>query len=322
MRRIHFWGLVASLGLIWGECVAAGEQTYAERLGWKATDRVVIFHCDDAGMSHASNVGAWESIQKGVVTSVSIMMPCPWVPEFAAWLKQNPQVDAGLHLTMNAEWERYRWLPVAGKPAVPSLVDAQGCLWDNVAQVVEHATPDDVEREIRAQIERAEQMGIPITHIDSHMGTLFAKREFFDRYMKVAIEKQIPMLAVGGHLHYGRVENPDAVGLLKDIAKQIWDAGLPVIDDVHTASYDWGNVKKSKKFIEVLTTLQPGITEIIVHCSKPDDSFPLITSSSEARHQDTLALIDRKVRAAIEKEGIILTTWRELKQRRDRAGRQ
>jgi len=93
------------------------EETYAERLGYGAKARVIMFHCDDAGMSHASNLGAIESVEKGVVTSVSIMMPCPWVPEIVHYMKEHPQVDAGLHLTLNSEWNLYRWGPVAGKPA-------------------------------------------------------------------------------------------------------------------------------------------------------------------------------------------------------------
>ena len=135
---------------------AAGvDQTFAERLGWPQGARVVLFHCDDAGMSHASNLGAIESLEKGVVTSVSIMMPCPWVPEFVKYVKEHPQLDAGLHLTLNSEWTLYRWGPVAGKPAVPGLCDPDGYLWHPIQETATHATPDEVEREIRAQIEKA-----------------------------------------------------------------------------------------------------------------------------------------------------------------------
>src|SRR5690606_22315850 len=154
----------------------AQEKTYAERLGWGPDDRVVIFHSDDAGMSHAANLGTIRAIEEGVVTSASIMMPCPWVPEFAQYVLENPDVDAGLHLTMNSEWDLYRWGPVAGK-AVPSLMDAHGYLSDGVREFAERATPDDVEAEIRAQIEHAESMGIKPTHIDTHMGALYARPE-------------------------------------------------------------------------------------------------------------------------------------------------
>ena len=178
--------------------LVARAESYAEKLGWDAGDIVVIMHVDDVGMSHESNLGIFETLEKGVATSFSIMMPCPWVPEVAKWLKQNPQADAGLHLTLTSEWELYRWGPLAGKPAVPGLVDEQGCLWRSVRQVTASASPDEVEKEIRAQVDRAEGMGISITHLDSHMGTLFARPDYFERFARVGIEKKIPILAAGG----------------------------------------------------------------------------------------------------------------------------
>src|SRR5439155_21747285 len=299
----------------------AAQQTYAERLGWGPMDRVVIFHCDDVGMSHASNLGAIESLEKGVVTSVSIMMPCPWVPEFANYMKEHPQLDAGLHLTLNSEWSLYRWGPVAGKAAVPGLCDPDGYLWHPVQETASHATPDEVEREIRAQIEKAEAMGLHPTHIDTHMGALAVRPEFFDRYLKVGIEKHLAVLAIGGHRSFARVENPQAMKSVEERIKKVWDAGLPVIDDLHTASYDWKEGAKSARFIEMLKGLKPGVTMVIVHCSRPTDEFPLITSSSSLRLEDLKAMLDPEVRKTLQDEGIQQTTWRELKERRDKAGK-
>ena len=282
---------------------ALSEPTYAERLGWKADDRVAIFHVDDAGMSHASNRGAIEALEKGLATSVSMMMPCSWVPEFAAYLKDHPEVDAGLHLTHTCEWDFYRWGPVAGKRAVPGLTDTQGCLWDSVQEVIEHASADEVEAEIRAQLDRAVTMGISPTHLDSHMGTLFERPEFYERLMKVGIEKQIPILAVAGYN--------------EDMARLVWDGGLPVLDHVNTDSYDWKTTEKSPHYIETIRDLKPGITEIIMHCTKPDDVIPVITGNREHLYGDLNAMLDPEVKKVAEEEGIILTTWRELKERRE-----
>lgn len=315
MTRILFLGVLVS---VIGTATAA-EQTYAERLGWPARSKVVIFHCDDAGMSHASNLGAMESLEHGVVTSVSIMMPCPWVPEFVRYVKAHPQVDAGLHLTLNSEWDLYRWGPISGKPAVPGLCDPDGYFWHPVQETAKHATPDEVEREIRAQIDKAEAMGLHPTHIDTHMGALAARPEFLERFMKVGIEKHIPVLAIGGHRTFSRVENAEAMGRMREAIKMVWDAGLPVLDDLHTASYDWKEGPKSARFIQMLKNLKPGITEVIVHCSRPTEEFPLITSSSNLRLEDLKAMTDPQLRQTIKDEGIILTTWRELKERREKA---
>ncbi|MCF6285756.1 MAG: ChbG/HpnK family deacetylase, partial [Candidatus Hydrogenedentes bacterium] len=142
----------------------AVEKTYAERLGWPEGARIVMFHSDDMGMCLEGNQGTAKALEVGLVTSVSTMMPCPWVPGWLKYLKANPKVDNGLHLTLTSEWDDYRWGPVAGKPAVPSLVDEQGALWDNVGLVLKPATADDVETEIRAQIDKALDIGMPVTH--------------------------------------------------------------------------------------------------------------------------------------------------------------
>ena len=294
-------------------------ESYAEKLGWEANDIVLILHVDDVGMSHSSNLGWIESSEQGLANSFSIMMPCSWVPEIALYLKDRPELDAGLHLTLTSEWTLYRWGPLAGKPAVPGLVDEQGCLWRSVDLVTQHASPDEIEAEIRAQIDRAERLGINITHLDSHMGTLFARRDYFERFAKVGIEKQIPILAAGGHLTHASRENPRAVEALKPMAKKIWDSGLPVLDDVHTATYGWPPSEKKKRFLQLIRELKPGVTEILFHCSIPTEEFPLITSSSESRHADARILTDPEIREAMQKRGILFTTWRELKKRRSEA---
>lgn len=296
------------------------EKTFAERLGWTPEDVVVILHVDDVGMSHSSNLGAIETVEKGVATSWSVMMPCAWVPEIAKYLKQHPDVDSGVHLTLTSEWSLYRWLPVAGKPKVPGLVDEEGCLWQSVEQAATHATPDEIETEIRAQVERAERLGIPITHLDSHMGTLFARPDYFERFAKVGMEKGIPILAIGGHATYALKENPEATSKLRPWIPKIWNAGLPVIDDLHTDSYVWKPEEKTERLIALLKELKPGVTEILFHASIPTEDFPLITSSSPSRLADTRALTAPAVKKLIQERGIILTTWKELKARRKKAG--
>lgn len=308
----------AALSLTW-LAASGGEMTFAQRLGWKSNDVVVILHVDDVGMSHSSNLGAIEALEKGVATSCSVMMPCPWVPEIARYLQAHPNVDSGLHLTLNSEWAAYRWGPLAGKAHVPGLVDHEGCLWPSVGQVIRKATPDEIEMEIRAQIDRAETLGLQITHLDSHMGTLFARPDYFERFVKVGVERQIPILCVGNHMAHTRLENREAVAMLQPWVKKIWNAGLPVIDDLHTDSYGWKPEEKTEQLLRVLKELKPGVTEILLHASLPTEDFPIITDSSESRRADLKALTDPGVKKLIQERGIILTTWRELKERRKKA---
>jgi predicted glycoside hydrolase/deacetylase ChbG (UPF0249 family) len=295
--------------------------TYAERLGWPAGTKAVIFHVDDAGMSHNSNMGAIRAIEDGVATSVSVMMPCSWVPEFADYFKEHPEIDAGVHLTLTAEWNKYRWGPVCGKPAVPGLTDSDGYLWPGVLDVVAHATADEVETEIRAQIDKALAMGIKPTHIDSHMGTCFHPK-FLERYVKVGIEKQIPVLMMGGHMQYIGAEAGPLKPLVHSISQQIWDAGLPVIDDLVTQPTRAKDYEQRKaELIKLLGDIKPGITEIIVHCTIQTEVFSHISGSGPTREAELRLLTDKDVKAFIESKGIVLTTWRELKDRRDSVGK-
>ena len=315
----YFLLLLWVSGTVGFSSIHANEPTFAERLGWKASDVVVILHVDDVGMSHSSNLGAIQSLENGVASSFAVMMPCSWVPEIAQYVAKNPSLDCGLHLTMTSEWKLYRWGPVAGKSRVPGLVDQQGCLWSNVAQVMAKATPDEIEIEIRAQIDKAQTMGLPITHIDSHMGTLFAREDYFERFVKVAIEKKIPLLAPGGHLTHARRENPDAISKLRNIIPKIWNAGLPVIDDLHTGTYGASVAERTQVLKDLLKNLKPGVTEILFHASLPTEDFPLITNSSESRRADLKALTDPSVKQLIQDRGIHVTTWKELMARRQKA---
>ena len=305
-------------------------QSYAELLGFPKDAKVLILHVDDVGMSHDSNLGAIEAIENGEANSLSMMMPCSWVPGFQKYLKKHPNIDAGLHLTLTSEWDNYRWGPLAGKPAVPGLVDEQGALWPSVRATAMHASADEIETEIRAQLDRSRTMGWEPTHLDSHMGTLFARQDYLERYLKIGMEEGIPVMFPGGH-NSMIMETAGSTGLTLEITtaigKQLWVAGLPVLDDLHNVSYDWKGENtmtekelqtyKTKKYIESFEALKPGLTMVIMHCTWPTEVFPEISDSGQTRKGDMLAMTDEDLKSYIEENNIILTTWRELKKRRD-----
>ncbi|MBZ5857443.1 polysaccharide deacetylase family protein [Flavihumibacter profundi] len=312
--------------------IGQADTTYAERLGFPKGAKVIIFHVDDAGMSYDSDLGAFKALTDGVASSVSVMMPCPWVPHFVAWLKQHPNIDAGLHLTLTSEWKNYKWGPLAGAPAVPGLVDtATGAMYAGVEDVVKHAKPDEVGKEMRAQVKRAFQMGFVPTHLDSHMGTLFADPGFLMQYVQLGIELQIPVMMPGGHDKILLRDDPARAGMLPQIqmiGKMLWKAGLPVLDDLHNNSYDWvipESAKKSdaalqkyagQRYIKALEECQPGLTMMIMHCTNPTEVFAQISDSGPTRKADMLGISDPAVRKYIKENGIIITTWREVMKRR------
>ena len=297
----------------------AQEQTYAEKLGWPEGTRALILHIDDAGMSWDSNQGTRRAMTEGVATSCSVMMTCPWVPDIVRWINANPEIDAGLHITLNSEWGKYRWGPLAGKPAVPGLVDEEGAMWRSTRQTVSNASADEVETEVRAQIDRARAMGFEPTHLDSHMGTILATDAFTERYLKIGMETGIPVMLPVGHNFYAEQQYGERAGAQARMMGQIlWNAGLPVLDDLHNTSYEWKTTDKTDRYIEAVKGLKPGVTMMIMHCTDPTEVFPEISSSGTTRLGDLNAMLDPRFRKALEDEGIVLTTWRELKERRDK----
>lgn len=295
------------------------EPTYAERLGWEKGSRVVIFHIDDVGLCLGANKATIEAFTKGVATSCSIMMPCGWVEQFNKEWQKNPHWDVGLHLTLTSEWDNYRWGPVSGFQQVPGLVDASGYMWGDVKDVVVNASPEEVDREIRAQLALAEKMGMKPTHLDSHMGTLFTSDKFMEKYINLGIEKQIPVLFPGGHMQYLQSDLPIPKEVIYSWAKKIWEGGLPLVDDVLTFTYDWKTEDKFEPLTKALREMKPGITEVILHCAIPTEEFPSFTQSSTTRKGDYLIMLNPKFKKFLEGEKIILTTWRELKERRAKA---
>jgi predicted glycoside hydrolase/deacetylase ChbG (UPF0249 family) len=329
-------------------------KTFAERLGFPKGAKVLILHVDDAGMSHESDMGVEMALTEGVSTSTSVMMPCPWVPEIVKYIKEHPNMDAGLHLTLTSEWSNYRWGPLAGKAAVPGLTDKQGDLYPSVEAVYFHATPEEIDKEIRAQLDRALSMGFKPTHLDSHMGTLFAKEAFLQKYLQLGIEKQIPVMFPGGDDLFYRSEakaakiaelkrqgkykegmdvpEDPALGKAREIGEMLWKNGLPVLDDLHNSSYDWNMPDVDNKsdadiqkwytdhYIESFSRLSPGLTMVIMHCTMPSPNFKYISDTGNKRKGDLLAMMDPRLKDYLQKSGFILTTWREVMERRQKIG--
>jgi hypothetical protein len=220
-----------------------------------------------------------------------------------------------------------------GKPAVPGLVDNEGDMWPSVEDVVKHAKPEEVYAEINAQYERAKTMGFAPTHFDSHMGTLFASAGFMQVYVKLGIENHIPVMMPAGHaaliaeqMHFPQ----QLMEQIRGIGKMLWGAGLPVLDDLYNYTYEWkvpDEVKnddkklqawKTQKYIEAIKALKPGLTMLIMHCTATTEVFQHISDSGPVRKGDLLVMQDPKFKKALEDEHIILTTWREVMERRSK----
>jgi len=148
-------GAIILLSVLFSTCIFSQVKTIQERLGYPKDAKLVIIHADDLGVSHSENAASIMAMQKGSVSSASIMVPCPWFPEIAAYAQSNPSADLGLHITLTSEWKYYRWGPVTAKEKVPGLVNKNGFFYSAVDSVYQTASAAEVETEIRNQVIRA-----------------------------------------------------------------------------------------------------------------------------------------------------------------------
>ncbi|RMH68325.1 MAG: ChbG/HpnK family deacetylase [Bacteroidetes bacterium] len=279
--------------------------TLAERLGYGPEARLLIVNGDDVGMSHASNAASIEAMEKGLMTSATIMVPCPWFPEIAAYARAHPEADFGLHLTHTSEWKGYRWGPVAPKTEVPGLVDPQGYLWPSVQEVYAHATPEEALVEARAQIEKALAAGIDVTHLDSHMGTLHYDPAYHAVYRTLALEYDLPIRMPGRAVLAERG--------LEHLRDQLDADGIVSPDHLIFGGPDEGESVEAY-WKRILRTLQPGVTELFIHAALAGEEMRHITNSWKTRDTEyRLFTTDPEIRAMIEEEGIILIGYRELR---------
>jgi len=228
--------------------------TLNEKLGLAADSRTLIVNADDLGFCHSANVGVYECLRSGTVTSASLMVPCPWSRAAAARYRGE---DIGVHLTLNAEHELYRWGPIT---QAPSLLDGDGGFPRTVEDFWDHADLDETRRECRAQIERAILWGFDVSHLDTHMVTLQLRPEFFDIYLELALEFQLPLTMVGRQLE----------GYTGFPARQLAEeAGVIFCDELLDLPHGIGDEELTKQ----LRDLRPGVTE--VHFRPAEDSSEL-----------------------------------------------
>lgn len=280
-------------------------QTEQERLGYPANSRLLIIHADDLGMSHSLNRATFEALENGWVTSSSIMVPCPWFPEVAKWAKSHPNADLGIHLVLNSEWTTFRWAPLSGPTVVPTLLDADGYFPLLETEVTRRADLAQAEIELRAQIEKARDAGIHLSHLDTHMTTLTQSPALFALYRKLGAAYHLPVLLERGAGTY-RVagDQPPAEALVDKVVSI--DVGVPYKHDA------WLDATE-----KMLKPLPPGVYELIVHTAYDDQEMQGATADhpnwgATWRQMDYDTVKSKEFRDFVKNEGFILVHWRDL----------
>lgn len=269
--------------------------TLAERLGYDADDRILLVNCDDLGSCHAANVGVYDSLRSGLATSATLMVPCPWAREAAAHYRGE---DVGVHLTLNAEWDRYRWGPIT---YAPSLLDGDGGFPRTLDDLWDHADLDEVRRELQAQIERAILWGFDISHLDTHMGALQLRPEFFDVYLELAIDYRLPI----------RLSGAGTERLIGFPARQLAAEEGVLFPDHFVYAQGVG----SRRAIErAIFDLRAGVTEIYLHPAADTPELRALAPDWAARVDDHHLLChDSELRTMLDRAGVHLVGWRALR---------
>ncbi len=281
--------------------------TTAERLGYPQDAKLLIVHGDDLAVAHAVDLATFKGLDEKALSSASVMVPCPWLPEVVAYAKDHPDADIGIHLTLTSEWKCYRWGSVAPRDQVPSLFAADGYLWPDAPLVGKHASPEDVEREIRAQIERALKLGIKPTHLDNHMGSVFTNPALFAVFVKVAREYGLPFLAV-------RIPNAPPQMLAQLTNRDI------VLDSVIMAHEGVRRGEWKDFYAGLVRTIKPGLTELIVHLGYDDAELRAITEAHPGwdaawRQRDFDVVTSPQFKKLLEENHVTVVRWRDLQKR-------
>lgn len=297
-------------------CRNEGNFTNAEKLGFPSGSKVLLMHCDDAGMCEEANIAVQNYFTTGDIKSAAVMVPCPAAEVMILWAKTQESSDLGIHLTLTSEWKTWRWGTVADPVKVPGLIDPEGKMWHDVPDVLMHATAQEVETEVRAQIDKVLGMGFRPTHIDTHMGTLYGSADYLKVFLKIAREYNLPANAIDlSDTAIAENFRKEGYPITAEVVDLLNDYPLPKLDNFSSVPNGKSYEEKRENFFALVNSLKPGLTEIIFHPSVETDNLKAITGSWQQRVWEAELFSDPVVKKYFEDNGIILTTWREIMNR-------
>lgn len=307
-KKLH--SVIVLICLVFVCAKLSAQENIATKMGFAADAKLLIIHADDLGVSHSENMASIKAMETGSVNSGSIMMPTPWVLEIAEYAQNHKDThDLGLHLVLTSEWKNYRWRPIASKESVPSLINEHGYFHASCTDTV---NIKEVEVELRAQIELAYAMGIEPTHLDSHMGCLlWTSQEIFKVYVKLANAYNLPCLIDASFSSLFASES-EFYEFLKSENQQV------IINQNFTISEAEYAKGPEAYYINVLKSLQPGVSQLLIHPGYDNEEMRGMTVDHPEwgatwRQIDFDFFMSEKCEAILKAENIILVSWRDIK---------
>ena len=262
------------------------------QLGYDDNARLVIIHADDIGMCHATLPAYTDLSTKGLVSSAAVMVPCAWFPSVAAYCREHPEADMGVHLTLTCEWDVYRWGPISTADPASGLIDSEGYFYRTTPDAQEHANAEAAQVEMNAQIDRAVAAGIDPTHIDTHMGTV-AHPKFAAQYIEAAVTRRVIAFAPRSSEMTGGI------------------TGMPLVD--HYAMMPLDGDKPLDLAKERLANLQSGITHFIIHPAVDTPELRAIAPDWRARVADYELFMSDDLRQFIADQNIQIIGYKILR---------
>lgn len=275
----------------------AQTRTVAEKLGYPKDAKLLILHADDLGAAHSVNAASFDALDKGAISSASVMIPTPWISEVAEYARAHPDADLGIHLTITSEWDTYRWGSVLSKEKVPSLLDSAGTLARDGDVVEKSAKRSEIESELRAQLDRARTLGIRATHADSHMAVLFMNDDLFGIYARVARDNRIPFMT--------QTRDPRLL------------PGEAAVDTIIQAFPEITPDKWKQFYLDAIAKLKSGVSEIIVHLGHDDAELKAVMVNHEPwgaawRQRDYDVVMSPEFKKALKDNNVILVRWKDV----------
>lgn len=261
-------------------------------------EKLLMIHMDDIGMNYACNEAAKDLFLKGIVTSASIMVPCAWSYDFINWWKKNKQFDIGIHATLTCEWNTCRWRPIADKNSVPGLIDSDGFMYRSNDEVLPGTTSEEIDREIRAQIEQAISWGLMPTHLDRHMYTICTCPEYFEKYIAIAKEYNLPY-----QMNSKEYDSIDKLSEKVPVKKLEGGISSGEGEDYET---------KKASLMQALEKMQPGFYQLTIHPVKDTPEIREIIPEWRDRYLEYQLFMDDDILEHINKLGITRVSWGDI----------
>ena len=285
-------------------CQAQHNSSVMERMGYDADDKLLIIHADDLGVAHSVNEASIEAFEDGFISSASIMVPCPWFPHIAKYAKEHPEMCWGIHLTLTAEWEHYKWDGVSSSNEIESILTEKDFMYPLVQDVVEAYDIEEVKQEIDLQVQRAIEFGVPLTHLDTHMGTLFGDEELFKAYLELGNKYKLPvMMPYNGIPPEWNVE--ELMGP--------YQVGINTILMLSTTPESW-----DEAYAHILSQVKPGINELLVHLGKDNAELHEVMINhwdfgATWRAEDVKVLMSDAFRQRLKDDDIHVVSWKMIR---------